>query len=309
MEDRLNFFDLLPDELVILILWFVSNIKDLGRISLTCKNLYSKMSEEQQLWKHLCLQWWHEKEFDTTSPWTLEQIFVEIKEKNWHWFARCIGNEHCTKFKWIVDIVEDQHERFLYCGELREGIAFTLKFPSHLSQGYLAVGYYSHGDMQNGSYLSTDGLRISGHFKSGRVDGHAEMKFEKGPFVGETYDGEYINNEKQGYGIYSWKNGSKYEGNFQKDKRFGKGKMSVANGFHFECEWKNDQPLNLEEATHPQVKQSIQEGVCTLSVTSKESDFPQALYTCFHIGNCAWHVGIASVISISIQVVICADGT
>jgi len=183
-----------------------------------------------------------------------------------------------------VDIVEDQHERFLYCGELREGIAFTLKFPSHLSQGYLAVGYYSHGDMQNGSYLSTDGLRISGHFKSGRVDGHAEMKFEKGPFVGETYDGEYINNEKQGYGIYSWKNGSKYEGNFQKDKRFGKGKMSVANGFHFECEWKNDQPLNLEEATHPQVKQSIQEGVCTLSVTSKESDFPQALYTCFQCG-------------------------
>lgn len=40
---------------------------------------------------------------------------------------------------------------------------------------------------------------------------------------GDSYEGEYMNDKKNGKGIYIWKNGSKYEGNFENDYRHGYG--------------------------------------------------------------------------------------
>lgn len=43
---------------------------------------------------------------------------------------------------------------------------------------------------------------------------------------GDTYEGDYENDMKHGYGIYHWANGSSYEGNFSKDQKHGKGKLT-----------------------------------------------------------------------------------
>ena len=40
---------------------------------------------------------------------------------------------------------------------------------------------------------------------------------------GDSYEGEYMKDKKNGKGSYLWKNGSKYTGNFENDYRHGYG--------------------------------------------------------------------------------------
>ena len=43
----------------------------------------------------------------------------------------------------------------------------------------------------------------------------------KGKFVwsdGRTYDGEYVNDKKQGHGIFTWPTGKKYDGQWLDNK-------------------------------------------------------------------------------------------
>jgi len=275
--------DFLPEELILMVLSFIFDFKDLARLSMTCRQFYNKINNEQILWKNLCLSWWIHKGLDKSSPWSLIEILVEIKDRDWQWFSKCFANEGSDKHKWIVDFVEEDNEAFLYCGELRNGIAFTLKFPSSISQGYLAVGSYLNGHMQEGTYIA-NGLRIIGQFKKGKVNGNATMIQQIGETAGETFTGEYVDNEKHGIGTYLWKNGVKYQGSFQKDRRHGLGKMSFPNGFQFECIWKNDQPKNWEIATHPDVMNAIHEDICTFSFTGNSTEYPQFLYKCFQCG-------------------------
>lgn len=47
---------------------------------------------------------------------------------------------------------------------------------------------------------------------------------------GESYTGQWKNNEKHGKGIYLWPNGNKYEGEYKKGKREGFGVMFYPNG-------------------------------------------------------------------------------
>lgn len=42
-----------------------------------------------------------------------------------------------------------------------------------------------------------------------------------------------------GYGIYTWKNGSQYEGHFLNGKKNGKGKYMDANGTVFDGMWRD----------------------------------------------------------------------
>lgn len=46
----------------------------------------------------------------------------------------------------------------------------------------------------------------------------------------DMYEGEYMNDTKNGKGIYLWKNGSKYVGSFENDYRHGYGEMHWNDG-------------------------------------------------------------------------------
>ena len=103
---------------------------------------------------------------------------------------------------------------------------------------------HGHGTMHlnnkevNWSYI--------GDFKDGVFDGHGEFISEgcysyvgewkeshfngKGVFAdqrsNETYDGDFIKNNKHGYGIYHW-DFLKYEGEFKNNEKNGKGIMTI----------------------------------------------------------------------------------
>ena len=54
------------------------------------------------------------------------------------------------------------------------------------------------------------------------------------------YEGEYKNDNKEGYGIYYFTNGDKYEGEFKNDNMEGYGTNYFTNGDRYEGEFKND---------------------------------------------------------------------
>jgi hypothetical protein len=50
---------------------------------------------------------------------------------------------------------------------------------------------------------------------------------------GITYEGQWKNNEKQGYGVQKWPNGARYEGQWEEGKATGLGKFFYANGDYY----------------------------------------------------------------------------
>ena len=65
----------------------------------------------------------------------------------------------------------------------------------------------------------------------------------KGRFMwanGETYSGDYRNDERTGQGIYLWPDGSRYEGDFLSGMRHGRGVFVSSSGVIYEGEWFDD---------------------------------------------------------------------
>ena len=56
------------------------------------------------------------------------------------------------------------------------------------------------------------------------------INFDTGEFKGHRSEAEYLNNMKNGQGIYTWPNGDKYEGEWVDDIIQGKGTITYANG-------------------------------------------------------------------------------
>jgi hypothetical protein len=56
---------------------------------------------------------------------------------------------------------------------------------------------------------------------------------------GDVYKGEFFEDLKDGYGVYTYKNGDRYEGEFKEDKKDGHGKYYYNNGDRYEGEFKN----------------------------------------------------------------------
>ena len=58
---------------------------------------------------------------------------------------------------------------------------------------------------------------------------------------GDVYEGDYLNDQKTGKGIYKWANGNVYEGDFLNGQLTGKGIFKKANGDVYEGDWINGQ--------------------------------------------------------------------
>lgn len=57
---------------------------------------------------------------------------------------------------------------------------------------------------------------------------------------GAIYDGEWVGNDRDGYGIQRWPDGARYEGEWKNNKAHGKGKFYHVDGDVFEGEWVDD---------------------------------------------------------------------
>ncbi len=62
----------------------------------------------------------------------------------------------------------------------------------------------------------------------------------KGKVVKE-YTGDWVDNQRQGLGVFYYTNGNRYEGQWVSNKRHGRGKMNYSNGDIYEGDWVNDE--------------------------------------------------------------------
>jgi hypothetical protein len=57
--------------------------------------------------------------------------------------------------------------------------------------------------------------------------------------AGERYEGEYVQGEKQGNGLFVFAGGQKYEGGWNKSEKSGFGRLEFPDGAVFEGNWMN----------------------------------------------------------------------
>ena len=62
-----------------------------------------------------------------------------------------------------------------------------------------------------------------------RFNGKGRAVYEDGA----TYEGDFVDGRKEGFGVYVYPNGDKYEGEFKRGEKHGRGKLIFADGSFF----------------------------------------------------------------------------
>lgn len=108
-------------------------------------------------------------------------------------------------------------------GEFKDDI--LVKGKRHYTSGQIEEGDFVNGRIRNGKKTWPDDQVYVGTYNE-NGDMHGE-----GRFVGRyKYDGEYQNGKRNGFGVFTYPDGSVYEGQFKNDKMDGMGKLTLANG-------------------------------------------------------------------------------
>ena len=69
--------------------------------------------------------------------------------------------------------------------------------------------------------------------------------------MGDQYAGDWVNDHRTGYGIFTWANGNQYRGGWLNSRMNGKGVMIYTNGTRLEGEW-----VNGEYRQNPELEQA-----------------------------------------------------
>lgn len=70
--------------------------------------------------------------------------------------------------------------------------------------------------------------------------------WKKGPGRSEKYEGEWVRDKKEGYGVFTWADGRVYRGRFVNDLREGEGEMVEGGGKVMRGMWRGDQLMEEE---------------------------------------------------------------
>ena len=54
--------------------------------------------------------------------------------------------------------------------------------------------------------------------------------WKKGAGRSDKYEGEWVNDKKEGFGVFTWADGSVYKGNYLNDLKEGEGELVYADG-------------------------------------------------------------------------------
>mmetsp|Transcript_6554 Transcript_6554/g.10254 ORF Transcript_6554/g.10254 Transcript_6554/m.10254 type:complete len:269 (+) Transcript_6554:606-1412(+) len=75
-------------------------------------------------------------------------------------------------------------------------------------------------------------------FKNGVIHGNGTLKYASS---GATYTGEYVNDQRSGFGIYEWESGETYHGEWKHDARNGEGLQTSKWGIYtYRGPWRDD---------------------------------------------------------------------
>ena len=93
-----------------------------------------------------------------------------------------------------------------------------------------------------------NGERFYGNFKRGKLEnGHGISIFALNDSSNRvSYEGNFLNGQRSGYGIFKWKSGEKFEGEFKNGFRDGNGTVYYANGDIYQGNFQDDKKMDLE---------------------------------------------------------------
>jgi len=80
------------------------------------------------------------------------------------------------------------------------------------------------GDFKNGMKhgkgvkVWPNGDRYEGDFIEDRKEGFGSYSFGRGPWLGERYEGDWLADRREGYGVYRWPTGDIYRGPWHEDR-------------------------------------------------------------------------------------------
>jgi len=247
-------FETLPSEIVLHILYFVPTIAELGRVSMVCRKFRERVELEVSLWKMLALEWWGIKGFNkkVNLGWAVRECISVDISKDWKWFAKCFSRNMDDGFS--CRVVSDDDEDWISIGELKSGKL--------------------HGW---GVEVASSGTLIRmGYFDQQKLNGSGSSIWDDG----ERYVGDFDNDIRSGSGVYTWADGVTYSGGFKDCRKHGQGLMVWSQlNFQFQGNWEEDQPQD-EKAVHPAVRESINQQICTASVTKDSKRYGQFFYEC-----------------------------
>ncbi len=113
------------------------------------------------------------------------------------------------------------------------------------------IGQYVD-DKRNGQgkYYDKNGqLKFEGRFRNSKPIKNV-TKGKKTYEIG-IYEGEFVNNLADGYGVFTMKDGSVYKGTFKEDKAHGFGVMTAPNGMKYDGQFKDDKFNGYGTLTNP----------------------------------------------------------
>ena len=104
------------------------------------------------------------------------------------------------------------------------------------NKGTSYVGDFKNSKRHGKGILDTHKVHYEGEFKDDKLSGKGRITFK---LEGHIYEGDFDNNEINGFGTFKWKNGDSYTGNMLNGKMHGNGKYTYNNGVVYEGRYNN----------------------------------------------------------------------
>ncbi|AGO82901.1 Morn repeat domain containing protein [Pandoravirus dulcis] len=269
--ERVDLFETLPDELVLMVMCVLDDAPALVHLSAAARR-YRNLASDASVWRALCLGHFG-------AP--LHRGFLEAG-KDWRWLYRA---QACTGTL-ATEVGATIHLGRVYWGDLVGGLpsgyGLALRLPTPHRDGATprrrrcdsasASASSTSGDSPLGAHYEgqwcagrmcgrgartyRDGSRHEGLWDDGLAHGHGSrwtthwtytgdwhrgLRDGRGRCVwtaGDAYEGEWKSDREHGHGVYTYDDGSRYEGGWARGDENGHGVLDCAvSGRRYECEW------------------------------------------------------------------------
>ena len=182
-----------------------------------------------------------EKVYENSSSFVEEKIINNKEDKQGlmkEGFGKFIfndGTEFCGIFHQNILQNYGQYTRFNYKQKNDKEIIII----NNNNKDEEFIGEYKKNYIPDGFGIYKNfitNLKVKGIFKGNCISGIGIEVSQEGDYI---YYGEFINNEKEGYGTIEWKDGSKYQGEFKDNQINGFGIIKYPDNKFYQGEIKN----------------------------------------------------------------------